>query len=155
MSEEKKPINPINGAIILCDNVYKTDNGKYLISGTYTQIHTFNQTVDVSLNAYIRVAVEKAGTYNLKVKLIDVVESPTKPAIMDMDGIITVDDPLKVIEMGIHTPGFRLTCPIDLDELDENQGVRMCFKLWLEINGTALASSPFEVLFKKPVKEQS
>jgi hypothetical protein len=143
----------IRGTILLCDQLYPTVNGKYVISGTYTNFFTVLDELTISngINAYLRVQVEHAGQYQFKVLAIDRAQASNATPLFEVQGEVVVRDPLEPLEAGLLLPGFTVKCPVGSTvNIEIGKPVGANLLIWLEINGKAIASSPLRIIFRNP-----
>lgn len=152
MSNDKRTMEQARGAIILCDNFYRDQFGKYVISGTYTIRKCNHQVLHLQdgLKAYARFFVEHAGTHKAVVKLINRMEASNAEPLGNFELDIEVRDPLAPIELGIVFPPCMIECPKKIDEIEAGTYEAIDFLVWLEVDGQALASSPLRVAFINP-----
>src|SRR5579862_105413 len=93
----------IRGTLILSDNVYKTIDGKWVISGTYNRWFTPKDVLTIhGINTYIRLLFEQLGVYSGTITVIAKEASPAADPILEIPFEITVTaECLPVYEMAI------------------------------------------------------
>jgi len=140
----------LRGTIIICDHLYPSTGGKWVIAGTYTGclVATGDRHIDFQgLNVYVRFQVEQAGHYDCELILIPRALPANAPVIHRQDFRVEVIDPLSPCEMGCLLPPFRVKCPSDLaDPVPALIGVQLL--LWLKVAGEDVASCPLNVIFR-------
>lgn len=146
------PLREIRGTLILCDQVYRTDQGKWVIAGTYTHWQTPNdELVMHTLQAYIRLQVDRPGTYPLRLAMLDRAAAPNAAPMMEAQTEIVVNETqIPVFEMGIHLPELRIAAPIPAKDRQVGSVLAMRTLLWLTVSGIDVASCNLDFLFTKP-----
>jgi hypothetical protein len=146
------PLGEIRGTLILCDQVYRTDQGKWVIAGTYTHWQTpHDDLVMHSLQAYIRLQFDRPGTYPLRLAMLDRAAPPQAAPMMQAETVITVNESqIPVFEMGIHLPELRIAAPIPAKDRQVGSLLALRTLLWLTVNGTDVASCNLDFHFTKP-----
>ncbi len=146
------PLRDIRGTLILCDQVYRTDQGKWVIAGTYTHWQTPNdELVMHSLQAYIRLQVERPGTYPLRLAMMDRAAPPNARPMMEAQTDIVVNETqIPVFEMGIHLPELRIAAPIPAKDRQVGSVISLRTLLWLTVSGIDVASCNLDFNFTKP-----
>lgn len=146
------PMREIRGTLILCDQVYRTDQGKWVIAGTYSHWQTVNDELTLhSLNAYIRLQFERPGTYPLRLTMHDRGQSPNAAPMMEARAQITIGDAqLPIFEMGIQLPELRIAAPVKFK--DRPPGSRQALRtlLWLKVQEIDVASCHLDFIFVGP-----
>lgn len=139
------------GSVILCDNLYPTVNGKWVIAGTYTTwlAHPGERHIDFrdGIHAYLRFQVDRAGTYACELLLVNRSQASNQPAISRHPFSATISDPLSPVELGCILPPFRVRCPDDIDP-KPGTGVGVPLLVWFKIGGEDVASCPLNVIFQ-------
>lgn len=141
----------LRGALILCDHLYPTLYGKWVIAGTYTtwlappgaRAFEFRDGVQ----AYLRFQVERAGRYECELRLLHRALPAHAPPLACQRFAVEVRDPLLPVELGAQLPPFRVRCP---DELTPRPGapVGIGLLVWLTVGGEDVASSPLDIIFR-------
>ena len=54
------------------------------------------------------------------------------------------------MELGLKTPPFGVSCPVDYDSIVPGHGVVVHLTVWAELDGCPLATSPLDIRFIKP-----
>jgi hypothetical protein len=146
-------ISSIRGTLILCDQVYRTDQGKWVIAGTYTQWQTPNdELVMHSLQAYVRLQVERPGTYPMRLTMMDRGAPPNARPMMEAQiEVIVNESQIPVFEMGLHLPELRIAAPIPAKDRQVGSVLALHTLLWLTVSGTDVASCNLDFLFTKPL----
>ena len=147
-------LHDIRGTLILCDQVYRTDQGKWIIAGTYTHWQTPNDELVLhSLQAYIRLQCERPGTYPLQLAMLDRAAPPNARPMLQANTEITVNESqVPVFEMGIHLPELRITAPIPSKDREPGSLLAIRTLLWLTVQGVDVASCHLDFMFTKPKK---
>jgi hypothetical protein len=141
------------GTVILCDQLYPTLAGKWVIAGTYTHFNVSPgaQHIDLPpLNVYIRFQVEKSSEYDCELLLVHRAQASNVPAIIRQSIRLQVVDPLTPCEMGCVLPSIRVSYPDGLHEAPGAKPVGIPLLLWLKVGGEDLASCPLNVIFPPP-----
>lgn len=138
------------GTVILCDHLYPSLNGKWVIAGTYTnwQARPGERHLDLpGLNVYVRFQVEKAGTYDCELLLIHRALPSNAPAILRQQVRIEVIDPLTPCEVGCVLPAFRVRCP-NVPDAQAAALIGVPLLVWFKVSGEDVASCPLNVIFQ-------
>ena len=138
------------GTVILCDQLYPSIGGKWVIAGTYTawMAQPGVQQFDLPpLNVYIRFQVEQAGEFDCDLLLVHRSLPANAPAIVRQQFRVRVGDPLAPCEMGCVLPAFRVRCP---DEAQQQPAalIGVPLLIWLKVAGEDVASCPLNVIFQ-------
>lgn len=136
------------GTVILCDQLYPSLNGKWVIAGTYTTWFVPPQERHLDLpgvSVYVRFQVEKAGTYDCEVLLVHRALPSNAPPIMREAFQIPVTDPLFPREAGCVLRPFRVSCPPELADSPAPVGIPLL--LWFKVAGEDVASCPLNIIF--------
>ena len=141
----------IRGTLILCDQVYRTDKGKWVIAGTYTHWQTPNDELILhSLQAYIRLQCERPGTYPMRLTMIDRAGPPNATPMLDARTEIIVNETqVPVFEMGLHLPELRIAAPILSKDREPGSLLAIRTLLWLTVSGVDVASCHLDFTFTK------
>ena len=139
----------MNGSIILCDHVYETKDGKFVISGTYNHWLCQSQTLTIpQLHCYIRLYPERLGEMACKIILRD------ENIIRNQQAIMT--DELKVDVRAEHIPvmefAFHSNLPaeirVNIDPKNPpSENIVIPLSLCLMIDDEIVATSPLKVSF--------
>ncbi len=146
------PMNEIRGTLILCDHVYRTDQGKWVIAGTYTHWQTSNDELVVPfLQTYVRLQLERPGTYPCRMTLVDRAQPPNARPMMEASFDVNMSDPrVPVFEMGVQLPELRITAPVPFKQRQPGSTIALHTLLWLNVKGTEVASCRLDFLFAGP-----
>ena len=151
----------LRGTIILADNIYRTVEGKWIISGTYNKIicplEAFTPTW--GLNFYVRILVEHAGLYDVHIKITDSSKDPREPEVLiENNSQITVrPSEVPVHEAMLKFDGISLRCPVLPDDRVPNQMYihTCCFRLGMkaahETEWSSIGETPLEIAFVRPM----
>ena len=138
------------GTVILCDQLYPSIGGKWIIAGTYStwKVRPGARHLELPpLNVYIRFQVQQAGEFAGELLLMQRSLPANDPPLLRQEFRVRIGDPLSPYEMGCVLPAFQVRCP---DEAPQQQtgpiGVHLL--LWLRIAGEDVASCPLNVLFQ-------
>lgn len=138
------------GTIILCDQLYPSINGKWIIAGTYTtwNVRPGELHLDLpTLNVYIRFQVEKAGDCACELLLVHRALPSNAPAIIRQDFTVRINDPLSPCEMGCVMPSFRVRCP-EQPTQPTSPLIGVPLLLWLKVAGEDIATCPLNIIFR-------
>jgi hypothetical protein len=138
------------GTVILCDQLYPSLGGKWVIAGTYTHFRSSPGAMQVDLpplNVYIRFQVEKAGEYDCELLLVHRAQPSNVPPIIRQLVRLKIGDPLTPCEMGCVLPSIRVRCPDGLQAVPDAKPIGIPLLLWLKVAGEDLASCPLNVIF--------
>lgn len=146
------PLTEIRGTLILCDHVYRTDQGKWVIAGTYSHWQTPNDELALPyLHAYVRLQVERPGTYPLQLTMIDRSQAPNSRPMLEaaMDVVIN-EQHTAAFEMGLHLPELRIKAPVPFRERAPGSVIALHTLLWLRVKGIDVASCHLDFHFTGP-----
>jgi hypothetical protein len=146
------PMNEIRGTLILCDQVYRTDQGKWIIAGTYTNWQTSNDELAVPfLQAYVRLQFERPGNYPCRLTLVDRAQAPQARPMIEAKFDVNMADPqVPVFEMGLQLPELRITAPVPYQQRKPGSVIALHTLLWLTVKDTEVASCRLDFLFSGP-----
>lgn len=136
------------GTVLVCDEVYQTTTGKWVIAGTYSRWMTIEPMLlfPQGVGLYLRFLPEAMGKAEGSLLIIDADQPSTVPPVIRINLTIDVKQPLVPIELGIRTPPWAIKRPMAADGSLAMHAERH-FKVWLKMSGIDLASSPFDVIF--------
>src|ERR1043165_888904 len=145
-------MHDVRGTLILADQVYRTDQGKWIIAGTYTHWQTPNDELVLhSLQAYIRLQVERPGSYPMKLTMMDRGAPPNARPMLEAQAEIAINETqVPVFEMGLHLPELRIPAPIPAQEREVGSLLAIRTLLWLTVSGVDVASCHLDFHFTKP-----
>jgi len=152
---EKKPMESIRGLILFADQVYPTLGGKWIIAGTYSNWFTTEPQLRFvgGVSVYLRIQFEHAGNYRIRLLLVDRAAPPTLPALTELTIDAVVTDPADPIDCGLKLPDFEVKCPVgSTDNIPIGQPLGLVLTLCMEVNGAAVASAPFRIIFRNPME---
>jgi len=150
------PIRPtmdaVRGTILLCDQVYPTTGGKWIIAGTYTNWWTSSSPLVFTggLSIYIRFQVEQPADYPCRILLFDRMQPSNVPPIVEVGMVARITDPLEPFELGLKLPQFGIVSPIPPEQIPAGKPVGVILSVWLQVNGKDLASCPLRIIFCNP-----
>ena len=146
------PLRDIRGTLILADQVYRTDTGKWIIAGTYTQWQTPNDELVLhTIQAYIRLQVERPGTYPMKLTMMDRGAAPNARPMLEAQAEIVINETqVPVFEMALHLPELRIPAPILAKDREVGSVLAIRTLLWLTVSGVDVASCHLDFHFTKP-----
>jgi hypothetical protein len=144
---------PLSGTIILCDQVYNAQGGKYVIAGTYTtlQIKVPDlRRIDYQvahLQTYVRVRPEQLGPLALEIRMRDEQQPPWQAPIATVRLELTVTEhSIRLIECPLTLPSFGLR--IEGGEQAAERGrVDLRYSLELFHDSELMASTPLDLQF--------
>lgn len=147
-------LQSIRGTLILADQVYRTDQGKWIIAGTYTHWQTPNDELVLhSIQAYIRLQVERPGTYPMRLTMMDRGAPPNARPMLEAQAEIAISEQqVPVFEMGLHLPELRIPAPIPAKDRQVGSVLAIRTLLWLTVSGTDVASCHLDFHFTKPAE---
>ena len=141
----------MNGSIILCDNIYETREGKFVICGTYNQWLCSSNTLKIpQLQCYIRLYPERTGQLPASIQLRDDNMPPDQAPIMHANLQLDVrPEHIPVMEFA-----FRSAIPAEIKanfKADSPVGSRFAIplSLLLMVDDEIVATSPLKVVFNK------
>ncbi len=138
------------GTVILCDQLYPSVGGKWVIAGTYTHcmVQTGHRQVDLpGLQVYLRFQVEREGEYGCELLLVNRALPSHAPAILRQDIRVHITDPLSPCEMGCVLPPFRVQCP-DLPSQEPGARIGVPLLLWFKVAAEDVATCPLNIIFQ-------
>jgi hypothetical protein len=146
------PLRDIRGTLILADQVYRTDQGKWIIAGTYTHWQTPNDELVLhTIQAYIRLQVERPGTYPMHLTMMDRGAPPNARPMLEAQAEIVINESqVPVFEMGLHLPELRIPAPILAKDRQVGSVLAIRTLLWLTVSGIDVASCHLDFHFTKP-----
>jgi hypothetical protein len=145
------PMQPLRGSLILCDQLYPTIAGKWIIAGTYTAklSRPGQERIEFpdGVNVYLRFQVEQAQRYHAEILLINRGLTSTTEPLQRHELDLDVADPRTPIELACILDPFQVHCPIPLAAIPP-AGLGVALLVWLRVNGEDLASCPLNLIFR-------
>lgn len=144
---------PSSGTVILCDQVYQTQGGKFVIAGTYTTLEV--RVADLRhidyhmqpLHAYVRARPERMGPLALDVRIRDEQQPPWQAPLINARLQTTVTEHnIRLVECPLLLPSFGLRIEGG-DQAVARGSVILRYSLELLSEGNLLASTPLDVRF--------
>ena len=147
-----QPMNEIRGTLILCDNVYRTDQGKWVIAGTYAQWQTTQDALTLPfLHAYVRLQFEHPGTYQCQLTMVDKAQPPQSvPMLSAQFDVSQPSSNPPVFEMGLQLPELRIQAPVPFSQRPPGSLIILHTQLWLRVRQTEIASCALDFHFAGP-----
>jgi hypothetical protein len=144
-------MHDIRGTLIICDQVYRTDQGKWIIAGTYNHWQTPHDELSLhTLQAYMRLQFEQPGNYPAQLKMLDRGAPPQAPPMLEARMDINIDEQqLPIFELGIHLPELRIKSPVLAKDRAPGSALAIRTLLWLTVSGIDVASCPLDFIFTK------
>lgn len=138
------------GTIIVADEVYNTQEGKWVIAGTYQNwiVKEPKLQLQKGLAVYVRVQCETSGQHQLVVKIEDRARSPTEKPLLQIAAVLMISDVDQPIELGFRTKELEIKRP--RGRLSRGDLKQVKLQLNLEIDGILLASAPLTITFHHP-----
>ncbi len=143
----------IGGTIILCDHVYQTNGGKFVIAGTFTTIEVRCPTLRRAshaiggLSLYGRLRPERLGAHACEVHVRDESQPPWSAPLLRCQWDARVGEPnIRLLEFTLVTPGFVIQLG-DEAHLDETAEVLLRYAVELRVDGEVIAGTPLDLRF--------
>jgi hypothetical protein len=151
MSNDIKPMHEIRGTLIICDHVYRTEQGKWIIAGTYSTWQTSQDELVPFLHAYIRLQFERSGSYPCRLTMIDRAQPPqAAPMLEAVFDVNQVQESLPVFEMGLQLPELRIHAPVPFAKRPPGSLIALRTMLSLRVKDTDVASCHLDFQFAGP-----
>ncbi len=151
MSRDLQPMHEIRGTLILCDHVYRTDQGKWVIAGTYSTWQTAQDVLVPFLHAYIRLQFEHPGTYPCELAMVDRGLPPqAPPMLMVRFEVVQSQANPPLFEMGLQLPELRITAPVPYAQRAPGTHIALRTLLALRVKDTDVASCHLDFQFAGP-----
>lgn len=143
----------LSGTVILCDQVYQTQNGKFILAGTYTTLDV--RVADLrnaehrveGLSLYLRIRPEKLGPLVLELLVRDETRGPWEEPMqrLRLDLVVTERN-IRLVECGLVTPPFqvRIDAP---PEAPPHGTVLLRYLIELRADGEVVGATPFDLRF--------
>jgi hypothetical protein len=153
---------PIRGTVIIADQVYKTVDGKWVISGTYNNWFTKEEELHIpaGLHLYIRLLTESVGVYFGFIQITRDAADPRANAVMlQLPTMIAVGpEGVPVVEAKLQLPGMRIKGPPLADrEPGTIHEMKTTLRLFLALGQHAtpeeVAYAPLQITFLGPPPE--
>lgn len=143
----------MNGSIILCDHVYETKDGKFVISGTYNQWLCSGSSLKIpQLHCYVRLYPERVGQLPCRIILRDENILHGQQTMMNAEINLNVTaEHIPVMEFAFHSNALgEISINFDQDSVhNANTTVTVPLSLCLMIDDEIVATSPLKVTFNK------
>ena len=143
----------LSGTVILCDQVYQAQGGKYVIAGTFTTIDVrvndlrqAEHRID-GLSLYVRVRPERLSTLVVELLLRDESRPPWDEPMQRLRMEIPVTERnLRLVECGLVTPAFqvRIDAP---PSAPANGMLALRYTIELRVDGEVVATTPLDLRF--------
>jgi len=145
-------MNEIRGTLILADNVYRTENGKWIISGTYSYWQTTQDVLVIPMLAtYVRLQFERFGVYRCRVAVTDKMAPPHQPPVINTQFDVTINEATpRMFEAGLQLPEIRQRGPIPLADRLPGSATKMSLLISLSCNDHDIASNDLDLVFCGP-----
>jgi hypothetical protein len=142
----------IRGTLILCDNVYRTDQGKWIIAGTYNHWRTSNDELALPpLQTYIRLQCERPGTYPGRLIMVDRAQPPQALPMLEVGFEIAVSEgDTPMFETALLLPELRLKAPVPYAQRPPGSAIVLRTLLWLKVKDMDIASCHLDFHFHGP-----
>jgi hypothetical protein len=143
----------LSGTVILCDQVYQAQGGKYVIAGTFTtldvrvaDLRKVEHRVD-GLSVYMRIRPERIGNLTLELLVRDESRGPWDAPMQRLSLDVPVTERnLRLIECGLVTPPFQVR--IEGPPTAAATGsVMLRYSIELRADGEIVATTPFDLRF--------
>jgi hypothetical protein len=154
---ERPGVASMTGTIILCDQVYQAQGGKFVIAGTYTTIEVRCKDLRRAehqvngLNLYLRVRPERLGVHQCRITVRDELQPPWHEPVLATQWEARVDErSMRLLEMAMMSPPFVVRP--QLPEAAISAGaVTLRYSIAFLIDGEVIATTPLDIAF---VQEQ-
>lgn len=141
------------GTVILCDKVYTTQNGQYVIAGTWTQFTAVVPSLDraewhfqTGINLYVRFRPERAGGSTVTIAIKDERREVWDQSWLRNEMQISIPEGMpRLVEMAITTPPFRIT--LGPAEPGRKGRIVVASAIELSVDGQLAATTPFDLIF--------
>ncbi len=141
------------GTIILCDQVYQAQGGKYVIAGTYTTVEVQCQSLRrashaiAGLSLYTRLRPERLGTHACEAHVRDESQPPWAPPLLRCQWEARVTERcIRLFEFILITPGFTVQLADD-PAFDTSEDVTLRYAIELRVDGEVVAGTPLDLRF--------
>jgi hypothetical protein len=145
-------MSSITGTIILCDNVYQAQGGKFVLAGTYTTIEV--RVIDAAriehqingLNMYLRLRPEQLGPLSCEIMIRDEALPPwNEPLLRNQWDVRVTERNIRLVEMAMMSPPFIVRPQVPPDATLNDMLVK--YSIEFRINGEVIATTPLDVRF--------
>lgn len=145
-------MNEIRGTLILADNVYHTDKGKWIISGTYSFWQTHQEELVIPMmSVYVRLQFERLGTYRCRVSISDRMAPPHVPPVINTQFEVKITETTpRLFEAGLQLPEIRQRGPIPVADRAPGSATKVSLLIALSCNEHDIASNDLDLVFCGP-----
>lgn len=145
----------LSGTVILCDQVYQAQGGKFVLAGTYTNIQV--HCADLAnvhhhiqgLQLYLRLRPEQLGPLTLEVMIRDEGQPPWgEPVLKTKWDIAVTQRNVRLVEIMTVSPPFAIQAQLSPEQRNRTD---MTVKLSVEFRaaGEVVGTTPLDVTFVK------
>jgi hypothetical protein len=143
----------LSGTVILCDQIYQAQGGKYVIAGTYTTIEVHCKDLRNAehliggLNLYLRLRPERVGQHQCEILVRNEHMPPwSEPVLRHAWQADVSEGNMRLLEMPRVLPPFivRVQAP---PETPNQDSLLVKFSLEFRIDGEVVATTPLDVKF--------
>jgi len=143
----------MSGTVVLCDQVYQAQGGKFVIAGTYTTIEV--RCLDLrqvehqvnGLSLYLRLRPEHVGQHACEVLVRDEHRPPWQEPVMRCQWQVQVSElNMRLLEMTLSTPGFTVRAQAG-PEIEAQGVMTLPFSIEFRVDGEVVGTTPFDLRF--------
>lgn len=137
-----------SGTVILCDQVYQAQGGKFVLAGTYTTIEVHCRDAPViehqvpGLALYLRLRPERTGRHACEVLVRDELLPPWAEPVMRHAWELPIDERnLRLLEVAMNLPGFTVRVQPQPDQ----PVVQLRASIEFRVDGELVATTPLDL----------
>ncbi len=141
----------VTGMILLADNVYRTDRGKFVIAGTYTSWQTTKDVMHMpGVQLFVRLVFERFGQYECQLVVQDRSSPPTALPMLAMPINIEVSARTsRLIEAGFQLPELNIPASRPFNERPPT-GEKATLIISMMLGHDVIASTNLDIIFNGP-----
>jgi hypothetical protein len=143
----------LSGTIILCDQVYQAQGGKYILAGTYTTVEVRCRdlaTVEHQINGlsmYLRLRPEQLGALTCELLLRNEALAYWDEPLMRTSWEMRVTEHnFRMLEMMMVSPAFLIRPGFPAEVAATGEGL-LKYSIEFRVNGEVIGTTPLDVRF--------
>ncbi len=146
-------MSAMTGTIILCDQVYQAQGGKFIIAGTYTTIEVRCKDLRRAehqvngLNLYLRLRPERMGPLPCRIVIRDELQPPWVEPVLGTNWEARVDErSIRLMEMAMMSPSFLVRAQVPEEGIAAGRA-QLKYSIGFLVDGELIATTPLDIVF--------